>query len=560
MASRILLKGTVLSDPVVRRIAAVAQRQIETRCPATVGTDLTHPDYTVELFLDGTLPSETYAITVTGEQSVRIAGGDARGILYGVGKWLRTGRYGAVGFTPGHWQGQSSPTKSWRTIYFATHFFNYYQQAPIEEISAYIEDLALWGMNTIIVWYDYHHYLNAFEPDAVAMQQRLLAILRSAKAIGLDVGLTCLANEAYAGSPPELHADFKTGRAIYQVELCPNKPDAMELMLKWFDEQLSIFAEVKPDYLVFGPYDQGGCACATCRPWGANGYLKIAQAKAELARTRFPGIQVILSTWLFDYGRDQGEWEGLTQAFQNPPDWCQYIMADSHTTYPEYPLQKGVPGGLPLLNFPEISMWGMHPWGGFGANPLPTRFEGLRQTVKEHIDGGMPYSEGIYEDINKVLCLQWYWGPERSAKEIVEEYATFEYAPEVAETVSEAIDLLEANHGHIWPINWDNRRQYRFWRSSFGADGTTHQAVALLAEADKHLTPQARTAWRWRILYLRAMIDDELAKSEGLVSTEACERCFEELTEIFHAQESEYKCAPPTRSSILAMRATERKV
>ena len=29
------------------------------------------------------------------------------------------------------------------------------------------------------------------------------------------------------------------------------------------------------------------------------------------------------------------------------------------------------PGQLPLLNFPEISMWGQNPWGRYGANSLP---------------------------------------------------------------------------------------------------------------------------------------------------------------------------------------------
>lgn len=51
-------------------------------------------------------------------------------------------------------------------------------------------------------------------------------------------------------------------------------------------------------------------------------------------------------------------------------------------------------GGLPLLNFPEISMWGRGPWGGWGANPLPSRFEGLWQQTKGFVLGGMPYSEG----------------------------------------------------------------------------------------------------------------------------------------------------------------------
>jgi hypothetical protein len=87
----------------------------------------------------------------------------------------------------------------------------------------------------------------------------------------------------------------------------------------------------------------------------------------------FPQIQIILSTWLFDPGIDEGEWEGLSAKLSENHEWIDFILADSHTIYLRYPLIHGVPGGLPLLNFPEISMWGMSPWGGYGANPLPRR-------------------------------------------------------------------------------------------------------------------------------------------------------------------------------------------
>jgi len=47
-------------------------------------------------------------------------------------------------------------------------------------------------------------------------------------------------------------------------------------------------------------------------------------------------------------------------------------MVDDHDDFPRWPLDHGggKVGGLPLLNFPEISMWGRSPWGGYGFNPL----------------------------------------------------------------------------------------------------------------------------------------------------------------------------------------------
>ena len=37
--------------------------------------------------------------------------------------------------------------------------------------------------------------------------------------------------------------------------------------------------------------------------------------------------------------------------------------------------EHGAPGGRPVIDFPEISMWGGKPWGGYGANPLTMRLD-----------------------------------------------------------------------------------------------------------------------------------------------------------------------------------------
>jgi hypothetical protein len=59
-------------------------------------------------------------------------------------------------------------------------------------------------------------------------------------------------------------------------------------------------------------------------------------------------------------------------------------------------LDQGVPGGLPLLNFPDISMWA-ESREGYGAHPLPERLQRRWDGTKKKLSGGFPYSEGIYE-------------------------------------------------------------------------------------------------------------------------------------------------------------------
>ena len=57
----------------------------------------------------------------------------------------------------------------------------------------------------------------------------------------------------------------------------------------------------------------------------------------------------------------------------------------------------------------------------------------------------MPYSEGIFEDINQVICFQHYWNGSTTANQIVREYVASQFGKEdgVVEAVTQAIALME---------------------------------------------------------------------------------------------------------------------
>ena len=101
-----------------------------------------------------------------------------------------------------------------------------------------------------------------------------------------------------------------------------------------------------------------------------------------------------------------------------------------------------------MVNFPEISMYICDPWGGYGANPMPQHLQKLWDSSRRYLQGGFPYSEGSYEDLNKAICAQFYWQPDRTAEDIVREYIAYEYSPDVVEPVMQAINILEQNLPH----------------------------------------------------------------------------------------------------------------
>jgi hypothetical protein len=496
----------------------------------------------VALGVDASLPAESYRISGPPSGPVRIDGGDGRGLIYGVGTWLRESAFAPEGIVPAAWRGSSQPTNPIRAMYFASHFHNWYHIAPIEEVERYVEELALYGCNCLSVWFDLHHYAGIDDPAAQAMVRRLRAILTAANRVGIRASLTMLANEGYTSTPEPLKATnavqngyHRAPGGFYNTEVCPSQPGGMELILENRRTVLEAFAGIQFESLWIWPYDQGGCTCADCAPWGANGLVRCARPVADLIREHFPEAKVILSTWYFDRFIE-GEWATFHGwVDEAKPDWFDLLMIDGYCAFPEYPLAHGVPGGFPVVGFPEISMEGNGPWGGYGANPRPRHWADYWGRSKRLQSGNFPYSEGIYEDINKFLMLQLNWSPDRDVDSILAEYGAGWFGPEVAQDFVTVCHLLEDDEGTQFggvteTAEGSGPPAFR------NAGGFPHAEPCeeLVARMDSRLSEAARASWRWRVLRLRSRIDAEL-KRTGLRFSETLDAAFAELTEIYHA-------------------------
>ncbi len=565
------------SDLVERAIALISDR---IRANSETDVSLRYDaDLGIDLDLDTSLGAEGFRIADAVRDSsagpgasveanaIRITGGDARGLFYGVGKFLRGCRFPDGEFLPGTWRGVSVPAHEIRGMYFATHFGNYYEVAPVEEIERYVEELALWGCNTLSVWFDMHQYAGLSDPAAQAMIARLRRVLQTANAVGMRGALTTLANEGYANSPESLRADWTAGHdgytkppgGHYHREICPSKPGGLDHILAMRRGVLEAFEDLEIAYVWIWPYDQGGCTCSKCAPWGTNGFLRTAEPVVGLVRDVLPGARIMLSTWYFDHFTS-GEWEGLSAAFAGgAPPWVDYLIAGDFGGFPHHLLDHGVPGGLPAVSFPEISMEGNSPWGGYGINPRPTVWEEYERRNGPLLSGIYPYSEGIYEDINKVLLLQLNWDPDRPAEDIVREYAASEFSPDVADDVVEIIKRMESSLGHSLVEDLrdlildecvhtpDDLRGLRLYHIVDGPDA--QETLALVDSVASRLPAKRRRSWRWRLLWIRAALDAELQRCGGR-STELTESLFDELTAIYHTTTARLAVTPPSRKSL----------
>ena len=459
-----------------------------------------------------------------------------------------------------------------RSVYFATHFNNWYETASDVEVASYVEDLAEWGLTGIAVWFDMHDFAGMDDPAAQKRLARLKLVFRVARCLGLKRDLHFLANESFKDSPPELRADWRPGKngyrlalnGHYHVELCPSKPGATELLLKWRREVFEAFKDVPPTSVTAFPYDQGGCTCSNCSPWGANAYLSLCRRISGLAREMFPGVKFNLSTWRFDIFGKLGEWDGLFVNGDEVRTWADSIYVD--------PIDLGrvkarAPGGLPVFAMSEISMHGMLPWGGYGANPMPARLQ-AEFVRNPNMSGLRPYSEGIYEDLNKVVVLGMLRDPSKSALDIVGDYAARYFGEGARAPIREAAALMEGNlsHSAIACLGDKSRSPYSLqgldpfsdWhvRHKFKSvdAARARRVIELLDVAERGMDVIARASWRFRILRLRAEIDFALSRNAKMSEIEPF---FAELARIYRVTgRTKSFLVPPSKSLWLGVVGT----
>lgn len=518
-------------------------RHLQSRIPI----ELTDKGMEIHLFVDKSIGSEeSYLIEGSGNLW-NIVGSDEAGLYFGIGKFLHSARWTTDSFEPDSTFGVITPACSYRTIYFAVHCYNWYQMASVEELEQYLEELMLWGYNGIHCIIPVLN-LNSFEDELFyhsVNASRKLFIL--AKKLGMKTSFGINPNQGLITAPHEFDSDpsFDPAgnvRGHLGRNLCPSKPESLAYLRSLWMKMLEQYTDIGLDYIQMWPYDEGGCGCEECRPWGAKGYANLCCEVRKDAVKMYPNAKFVVSCWIFDKPHDQGEYSGLYKRLKEDMDWVDYLMIDAHADFPRYPLEHDVI--KPIVNFPEISMWKLYPWGGYGANPLPKRFQKIWDSSKRILQGGQPYSEGIYEDILKIQFVGYYWEPNKSYRDILAEYINYEYSGAEIEPILEMMELIEGNHvlvGHESIPNLESALK----------------AAEIAEKADEQMHDRAKKSWRWRILYARAIIDKkryEYFVKNGMTSREYIEdlrhysgeyllddneaqSLFKELRELYHCVE-----------------------
>lgn len=499
-------------------------------------------DFVVALKVDGVYQNDRFTVC-PGEGSVALTAANDCALHAAFGRWLLECTFDGVGgFVPASKCIDFTPKNELRGMYFATHFYNFYHVAPLEQVYEVIEDLALRGCNNLFVWFDMHHFNSMEDEGAQALVKRLRAMIGYANKIGMYGSLTMLGNEAFANSPEELRAEWEAIGNYhakpddhYHLEICPSKPGGIELILKYRREMLSYFCDLDIAYINYWPYDQGGCTCLDCQPWGSNGFIKLLPHFKALVKEMLPKTKIIVSAWYFDKFI-KGEWDAFyAQLKDGSIEDVPYVMSFFFNgEMPECVEKGGVPSGYKFIDFPEISMYSCSPWGGFGASVLPKFLNRTNHKTAHLYSGGYPYSEGIFEDINKFIELSWYTGHYTDAEDAVRAYVKYTFCVDgvALDELTDAIIKTEA------AIARTKDRSGEFVRFEIADTAYVEYVYRVMTKYNAILPENIRKNYRFRLFYLRAVIDRELVSCDGYpIRSEICQRAMQEVNEIYHATE-----------------------
>ena len=477
--------------------------------------------------IDPALTDDTFTLTPT-DGGVLVSGASVSAVFHGTGTLLRELQPdGRGGFTPLEKAFVLTPLKPMRGIYFATHFGNFYHAAPIEAVLERVALSATRGYNTLLIWFDMHHFSSMEDPEAKKLTARLHAILAFANRCGMGASLLMLANEGFSSTPIPLRSHFLTENGYHSVpvghygcEICPSVKGGVAEILKQRREMLDAFADLRLDSVILWPYDQGGCTCAECAPWGGNGYLRLIPHCTELIRSFFQDAKIILSTWYFDHFTD-GEWDAFLRAADagTLPD-IDYLLASR--------VRTGYSGWKKFnwISFPEISMAHCAPWGGYGASILPGTLQQKLVPELPKMSGGFPYSEGIFEDANEFLVAGLYTGEFADTHTALRAYVRWEFCcPD--EKLLQAFENTEKTLSRT-----DDEKNAVFTIQ----DPSQADQIAETFEEYHACLPSGITSGRaFRMAYLRALIDRELVHHNGdPFASQRCVAAMEEIDRLYH--------------------------
>jgi hypothetical protein len=400
--------------------------------------------------------------------AVIVAGNDARGVLFGVGRLLRELRMrpGRI-VLPKGFQITTAPRYPLRGHQLGYRpKTNSYDGWDLDQWEQYIRDLATFGANAVELIpprsddaADSPHFPR---PPLVMME----GMARLLDQYGLDVWLWY----------PAMDPDY-------------TNPATVDSALKeWAD----VFGHLSRVDAVFVP---GGDPGHT-RPRVLFDLLE--KATGQLQRFH-PKARM----WVSPQGFNQVWLDEFFELLKDEPSWLAGVVFGPQVRISLPELRSRVPKRYPLRRYPDIthSLQCQYPvpdWdlafalteGREVINPRPLGQANIFRIYEDQAIGFLTYSEGCNDDVNKAVWSSLGWDPTAPVSEILRQYSRFFLGDGYTDSFAQGLFALERN-----------------WQGPLLTNGSVETTLAQFQVMERTASPRTLANWRFQQALYRAYFD-----------------------------------------------------
>lgn len=430
------------------------------------------------------LGKEGYRIGIIGK-TVYVAGEDARGTVFGVGRLLRELRIEREKITlPDDFKITTTPKTAIRGHQIGYRpKTNSYDGWTIAMWDQYIRDLAIFGCNTIEIIPPRSDDADDSPHFPEPPLRMMAAMSRIADSYGMDVWIWYPAMDRDYGDPKTVAAAIQEWGNVFKA-----LPRVDAVFVPGGDPGHT------PPKLLFPFLEKQTANLQSIHP----------KAKMWLSPQSFN------AEWLADF----------YALMKQEPAWLSGIVHGPQVRVSLPVLRANIPAKYPIRDYPDIThsrtcQYPVPDWdvafaltiGREGTNPRPMQMADIYRYAKPHTTGFITYSEGCHDDVNKVIWSVLGWDDQADLHEAMRQYGRLFVSPKLSEQVAEGIFALERN-----------------WIGPAFKNKGIEETLSLFQKMESTAGPREKLSWRFQQLQYRAYYDAYIRSRtlhESIISTHA---------------------------------------
>ncbi len=414
---------------------------------------------------------DSYAVRVAQQEGaikVSIGGSDERGVLFGVGKLLRSLRMSRLRVqAPANLDVQSSPKYRLRGQQLGYRpKTNSYDGWTVAVWDQYIRELGLFGCNLIELIPPRSDDEEDSPHFPLPKKEMMIEMSRICDEYGLDVWIWYPAMEPDYSDPAVVEREIVAWGEIFQA-------------LPRIDA-------------VFVP---GGDPGHTAPKY----MMALLERQAENLRKYHPQGQM----WMSPQSFTEAWFEEFFEILKGQPEWLAGVVFGPQSRVDLPTLRERVPQRYPIRLYPDIThtlecQFPVPDWdvafslteGREPICPRPETFANIARRDLPYSAGFGSYSEGCNDDVNKFVWNAFAWDPDAKLIDVLRDYSRFFISDRYAEDFAHGLLGLE-----------------KAWQGPLLANDNVEATLARFQTMERNAAPAELLSWRFQQALYRAYYD-----------------------------------------------------